>query len=568
MLSLTQIMNKRRADLNKVSTALDRWKKEWERVSPEVRKLRRQIKGKAKTNGRDRTHLQSDTLLRFLDWNHTCITSLRSGVTEVANSVMNDHRSSDKMVNALIDGAKNMLILPVLSVLGMLPKVVHDLARDQGKEVEFVFQGGEVEVDRRILEEMKDPLIHLLRNCVDHGIEEPEGRERRGKPLRGTVTLAVSRVRNKLEILISDDGAGIDTGKVREAAVARGILTGEKVDMLNERQAQSIIFQSEISTSSIISNISGRGLGLAITLEKVEKLGGTISIESETQVGTSFRILLPLAHGTIRCVLVRAVERAFLVPTGNLEQVLRIKLNEVKTIGNTETISWNSGTVRLVRLGDVLESTQKENLDERPKYILVLVLGVAGTRVAFIVDEILSEQRVLVKGLGKQLSRVRNVAAAAVLGSGQVVPILSVPDLLKSAGKISGGSAPAVVDLERKSILVVEDSITSRTLLKGILEGAGYRVKTAVDGVDAFAALAASDFDLVVSDIEMPRMNGFELVSKIRSDKRFSELPAVLVSARESRKDQKRGMEVGASAYIVKSSFEQSNLVEVVERFL
>ncbi|MCI0447241.1 response regulator, partial [bacterium] len=317
-----------------------------------------------------------------------------------------------------------------------------------------------------------------------------------------------------------------------------------------------------------------RGLGLAIVREKVEKLAGTISIETKPDVGTTFRIVLPLTLATFRGILVQIDEHLFVFPTMSVERVIRIPRKEIKTVENRETIQMNGQVISLVRLVDVLEIPRKTKENDSVEYVSIIILFFAEKRIAFSVDEILNEQDVLVKTLGNQLSRVRNIAGATVLGTGKVVPILNVPDLMKSAvqvGSIGIKQPTASVKKEeakKKSILVVEDSITARTLVKNILETAGYNVKTAIDGVDAFTILRTEVFDLVVSDVDMPRMNGFDLTAKIRADKKLAELPVVLVTALESREDRERGIDVGASAYIVKSSFDQSNLLEVVQRLI
>jgi two-component system chemotaxis sensor kinase CheA len=462
-------------------------------------------------------------------------------------------------------------MLPLATLGAYFPKLVRDLCRDQGKEADLVIRGEEVEIDKRILEEMKDPLIHLLRNCVDHGIETPEQRHRLGKPPRATITLAVSRVNgNKVELLVSDDGASIDTEKVKESAIKLGLISSEEASRLGESEALALIFRADLSTSPIITQLSGRGLGLAIVREKTEKLGGRVSVESPRHGGTTIRITLPVALATFRGILVEAAGRLFVVPTAQVERVARFKPGDIQMVENRETLSLNGRAIAMARLADVLELPSRQPNEDRAKSTAVIILGAGDQRVAFAVDEVLNEQDVLVKRLGKPLSRVRNIAGATVLGTGRIAPILNVADLLKSARKAGGatrvvvGAKPA--ETEIRSILVVEDSITSRMLLKGILESAGYQVKTAVDGVEAFTTLRAERFDLVVSDVEMPRMNGFDLTAKIRADKKLAELPVVLVTALETREDREHGIDVGANAYLVKSSFDQSNLLEAVRR--
>jgi two-component system, chemotaxis family, sensor kinase CheA len=429
--------------------------------------------------------------------------------------------------------------------------------------------GGEIEIDRQILEEMKDPLVHLVRNCIDHGIETPKQREERGKPPRATIRIAIiPKGADKVKIVVSDDGAGIDVQKVRAASLKLGLVSPEDAQIMDEQQVSDLIFKSGLSTSPMITEISGRGLGLAIVREKAEKVGGTVSVGPKPAGGTKFRLMLPLALARFRGVLVRVGESLFVIPTQRVQRVLRVSRDEIKSVENRETIQIDARAASAVRLSDVLEIARR-NADTDPKSkVPVLILAWAGEQIGFFVDEVLDEREVLVKSLGKQLPRVRNIAGAAILGTGKVLPVLDVADLMQSAVKLA--SATAVLETEEapKSILVAEDSITSRTLLKNILEFAGYRVKTAVDGAEALAVLATEGFDLVVSDVEMPRMSGFDLTARIRADKRLAQLPVVLVTALDSRQDRERGVDVGANAYIVKSSFDQGNLLEVVRRLI
>jgi two-component system chemotaxis sensor kinase CheA len=575
LLSAKLSAHQRSYELQEIKNTLAKWEKEWTKA---VSSFKSQVSGFRKQNSKLETrdskynsnHPQLDELL---DRNHNYVKSFESELIKLIKSTDQDFRSLSMMVDNLIEGIREILMLPFSSLLAIFPKLVRDLSHDKGKDAELVTSGGDIEIDRRILEEIKDPLIHLVRNCIDHGIEKQEERVRREKPTSGIIRINISRVNsNKVEILISDDGAGIDIAKVKTSAVKVGILSQEEAGRLNEQELISLIFLSGISTSPIITDISGRGLGLAIVKEKVEKLGGIVSCESELNVGTTLKIILPMTLATFRGVLIRLDGQLFVLPTTNVDRTVRIKHDEIRTIENKDTISLNGRTIPYVPLHAVLELPQKENKSEGHEFVTVLVLGTAEKRIAFSVDEVLNEQEVLVKNLGKQLSRVRNIAGTTVLGTGKVVPILNVIDLMKSAVKASAVPfKTAVAEKEvkaKRKILVVEDSITARTLLKNILETAGYNVKTAVDGIDAFTVLKTEDFDSVVSDVDMPRMNGFDLTAKIRSDKKLVDLPVVLVTALESREDRERGIDVGANAYIVKSSFDQSNLLETIKRLI
>ncbi len=561
----------RAADLRETGILLHAWEKEWSRISPHVRTVQRSFDREKKRKGEGKSDLPTGRILDFLEWNAGFFKSLEARFAVQEKSAEENRRLLNGMVDSLLDDMKKALMLPFSSLLEVFPRFVRELSRDQGKDVEMVIEGGDIEVDRRILEEMKDPLIHLVRNCIDHGIEAPSERERKKKPPRGTVTIAIApKNGSKVEILIADDGTGIDAEKVKSAALKSGVISQEEVRKLNEQEVLALIFQSGVSTSPIITDLSGRGIGLAIVREKVGKLGGVVNVETHQDVGTTFKITLPMTLARFRGVVVRLGENLYVLPTTSVDRVMRVDKEDIKTVENRETISVDGQAVSLVRLGNVLALGTKKVGRSDPDKVPVVILGSAEKRIAFQVDEVLDEEEVLVKSLGRQLSRVRNVASATVLGSGKVVPILNVPDLLKSAVSVPPTRAAATEEVEtkKKSILVAEDSITARTLLKNILEVAGYDVTTAVDGLDAFTILKMGNYTMVVSDVDMPRMNGFDLTAKIRAEKKFAELPVVLVTALESREDRERGIEAGANAYIVKSSFDQSNLLEVIRRLV
>lgn len=577
LVSAKLIAAQRVKDLRDVKGLLDQWKNDASRFQSDIRQLRNEITDYENQNKKPDVHnfpSRFDNLLEFFHQNETYRKSLEDRLLILLKSTEQDQRSLGGMVDNLHADTKKLLMLPFSSLLEGFPRVVRELSKEQGKNIELVMRGGDIEIDRRILEEMKDPFMHMVRNCIDHGIEKPDEREKKNKPSHGTITIAVSQKDSgKVEVLVFDDGAGIDAAAVRATALKLGIISQEEAKTLDERETLSLIFRSGISTSPIITDISGRGLGLAIVQEKVEKLGGIISLETAADKGTTFKIILPMTIATFLGVLVRTGESLFIIPTIHVEQVIRVKRDGIKTVENRETILLNERSVSLVRLDDTLELPGKGVRNGDSEFITAVVLGTADRRIAFIVDQVLNEQEVLVKGLGKQLFRVRNIAGSTVLGTGKVVPILNVFDLMKSAVKVgvSFGRIRDTADGDRgkkKSVLIAEDSITSRMLLKNILETAGYHTIVAVDGVDALTTLKTEDVDLVVSDIDMPRMNGFDLTTKIRGDTRFAELPVVLVTALDSREDRERGIDVGANAYIVKSSFDQSNLLEIIKKLI
>jgi two-component system, chemotaxis family, sensor kinase CheA len=498
----------------------------------------------------------------------------------LARSLERDLRSSSRMVDEHLEAMKKAAMLPVASLMEAFPKMVRDLARTQGKEVDFVVSGEEIEIDKRVLEEIKDPLVHLVRNCVDHGIRVPSERVARGKTPRGTIKIAFATLDGRrAEIAVSDDGEGIDIERVREAAIRSGVAAREAVDKMGPDEALSLVFRSGLSTSPMITDLSGRGLGLAIVREKIDKLGGTVSVETHARAGTTFRLAVPLTLATFRGVLVRAGGQVFVIPTINVERAMRVDRGAIDTVENRETIRVDGQAIPLVKLCDALGQPHRQGKPARGKAVppeadrlYALLLDLAGKRIAFEVDEVLNELQIMVKNLGRQLKRVRNVAGATVLENGDLVLVLNASDLMKSAVRAASPLRPAEgaegEAPEKGRVLVAEDSITARMLLKSILEAAGYQVTTAVDGADAYAKAREGEFDLVVSDVDMPRMSGFELSSRIRGDESLAHMPVVLVTALESREDRERGIDAGASAYIVKSSFDQSNLLEVIRRLI
>ncbi|MBM3298613.1 MAG: hybrid sensor histidine kinase/response regulator [Deltaproteobacteria bacterium] len=574
MVSVKLTTGQRVSDLLSVLSTISQWKQKWSALTSSETRATGVLTGQGKAGDAGSSTGQIAKLMDFLNWNESFVKAMEAKLGGLAKLAETDARTHGQMVDDLLEDMMNVLMLPCSSLMELFPRLVRDLSRDAGKEVDLEIIGSDLEIDRRILEEMKDPLIHLVRNSIDHGIETPEERERKGKPRHGKVTVAFAQISgNQVELVVSDDGAGIDVVRVREAAVRRGMISEKEKGQMDGQDVLSLVFRSEVSTSPTVTSISGRGLGLAIVREKVENLGGNVSVATNREVGASFRILLPVTLSTFRGILVRAFGQPFIVPTASVERVARIKKDLVKTVGNRDTIEVDGKPVPLVWLGEILELSRSGQKNGDSDFIPMMILRSGETLVSFRVDAILQEQEVLVKGLGKQLSRVRNVAGATVLGSGKLVPILNVQDLVKSSLKPSHAIAgPALrveaVEDQTRKILVVEDSITSRMLLKNILEASGYNVTTSVDGVDAWSALKTGNFDLVVSDVDMPRMNGFDLTSNIRSDERLADLPVVLVTSLGSREDRERGIDVGANAYIVKGNFDQNNLLETVERLI
>jgi two-component system chemotaxis sensor kinase CheA len=496
--------------------------------------------------------------------------ALEAQARELLGHLVRDERTIAGAVDGLLDDLRRLRMMAVSTVLDVFPRMVRDLAREQGKEVDWVARGTDLEVDRKVLEAMKDSLIHLVRNAVDHGIEPPDVRGPAGKPPRGRVAVILASLEgNRIEIRVEDDGRGIDPARVREAAVRTRLLSAERAQALTDEDALDLTFRSGLSTSPIITDVSGHGLGLAIVKERVEQLGGRIQIESRVGAGTTVRVIVPATIATFRGLLVQAGGQSFLLPTEAVERVIRIAPDAVERVEGWEAIRWNGAALSVAPLGRLLGLPEPGGQTEPARKQPGIVVRSGDERAGLLVEEILGDREVLVKELAAPLVRVRNVAGAGLLGTGRVALILRPGDLLRAMREAPRPPAPAAQPSSAPRppvVLVVDDSITTRTMEKNLLEAAGYQVRVAVDGIDAWTLLRSETFDLVVSDVDMPRMDGFELTARIRADRKLADLPVVLVTALESREDKERGIEVGANAYIIKSSFDQSNLLEIIRR--
>jgi two-component system chemotaxis sensor kinase CheA len=483
-------------------------------------------------------------------------------------SITDDARQSAKMIDDFREELKTIALMPCSSLTSSFPRMMREIAAETGKELEFIMTGGEIEIDRRILDELRDPLIHLLRNAVDHGIEAPDKRIAVGKSREGLVELNINVTTDKkIELVIRDDGQGISIELLRETVVEKLNLSPEVVAGMSSEKLLNYIFHSGFSTSKIITSISGRGLGMAIVREKVESIGGAIRIENSPGYGCAFVISLPAALSAQRGILFNVGGRRFAMPTNGLLYSTRMRREDIRTVKGIPSISARGKTLPVFELAGLLGLEGGKLKETFP----VLVVAMSDFEAALVVEEVLFESEMIVKPMGSLLQKVKNVTGVTVTGSGWIVPVLNTRDLLKSGIRGNSGRPDLNVVEDRpqtKSIMIAEDSITSRTLLTNILEAAGYNVITAVDGMAAWTLLGERKVDMLISDIEMPRLDGFGLTEKVRTEKRLEDLPVVLVTSLARREDRERGIAVGANAYITKGDFSQNHLLDTIERLI
>jgi two-component system chemotaxis sensor kinase CheA len=568
MLAVKHVAAERRSRIGEIRTRIADWEREWARLQGAKRTLHEVWRH----TGPGPAAAAMEETLNYLEWSAARLRELEKLIVASEFAASRESHTGGKLVDQLLDEAKQLLMLPVSTLTDPLVLQVRQLGRDTGKDVQLVVAGAEFEMDKRVLDELKDPLLHLVRNAVDHGIESAEVRARSGKPGTATLRLTVAAAEGaRVRFTLSDDGGGIDLDRVKKVAVRLGALSAAQAEALTDREALDLIFLSDVSTNPIVTDLSGRGLGLAIVRDKVERLGGGITVETHAGRGTAFRLLVPVELAVLRGVVVEAAQQSFLLPLAVTERALRVAPAEVQLVQERPMIHVGDQAVPLHALASLLGLAPPVvgPTDVRR----VVLLAVDGIRLALQVDDVLRTEEVLMKPLPPPLRHVRHVAGAATLAAGALVIVLNPYDLVRSARVVRGetgaplpsASAPPF-ESAPIAVLVADDSITSRTLLKGILESAGYVVETAVNGLEALEKLRSGRFQLVVSDVEMPRMNGFDLTARIRSERRLAETPVVLVTALSSDEDRARGIEVGANAYVTKGEFDQSNLLEIVRR--
>jgi two-component system chemotaxis sensor kinase CheA len=492
------------------------------------------------------------------------IDKLKDGLERAVADAGTGGRGLVRTAGELDSGVRSLRMVPFAEAGEGLERMVRDMALAAGKEVEFKLVGHEVELDRAVAERLKDPLVHLVRNAVDHGIETPPERAAAGKPPAGLITVSAALKGAQVEIAVTDDGRGLDRVRIREEARARGL-----PESAEDRDLLALVFHPGLTTARALTAVSGRGVGLDVVKSQVNALHGTVGLESAAGAGTTFALTVPLTVTLIRVLLVESAGRTFALATTQVMGLRKLMPHEVRNVGGREMLAATAGLLPLVSLAQALGLPAPRR--DRGQGGFVVLVEAGTSRVAFVVDELLAEQDLVVTGLGRRLRRVPNVAGCALLEDGGIALILSAAELAESALQAPAPRpliAAAASEAIRRRLLVADDSVTTRTMEKAILEEAGYEVRLAADGHQAWRILQKEAIDLVVADVEMPGMDGFTLTQTLRHSTTLRRIPVVLVTSLSTDKDRARGLEVGADAYIVKSGFDRSRLLEAVGQLL
>ena len=485
----------------------------------------------------------------------------RMGV-EAAN--LSEFSELSRLLIGLQEGTMRTRMVPVATVTDSLHRAVRDAARSLGKDVRWEVRGDDTELDRSVLHELADALLHLVRNAVDHGIDSPDERIARGKPAQAVVRLHAMQLGSEVVIAISDDGAGIDLDRVRQRAIRSGI----DVEGLSDDEIIHLIFRSGFSTVDFVSDISGRGVGLDAVRSSVEGARGRVEVRSTAGVGSEFCIIVPITLAVLRCLLLETAGQRFAMP---LYRVALAQAEETTTLLHAEgrrMLQVNGVPVPVSDLADVLGIAS--NRTGPGNY--VIVNGAIGQH-AFLVDALVGQRDVVVKGFSALVPRLDVLAGASIESDGSILLVLDPPGLIEHSRRVDGRSiesdgAPITARRRVGRLLVVDDALTVRELQRTILERAGFDVTVASDGIEALAHLENETFDLVLTDVEMPRMDGFELTEHIRNHPTLANLAVLIVTSLASDADRERGMSVGADGYIVKSSFDEQSLLAAVDRLV
>lgn len=449
-------------------------------------------------------------------------------------------------------------MLPIAKVFNKFPRMVRDLSRELGKSIELEISGEETELDKSIVEEIGDPLVHIIRNSCDHGVETADIRRAKGKSETGLIQLKAYNEGNNIVIEITDDGNGLDPDILRAKAIEKGMITEREADGMSDKEAFALIFRPALSTAKVVTNVSGRGVGMDVVKTNIEKLNGIIDVDSELGQGTVIRLKIPLTLAIIQALLVGAQEEYYAIPLASVLETVRIPLDEIYTIEGKNVLRLRDEVLSLVRLSDIFGVKQ---VYEGGEHAYVVVIGLAEAKLGVVVDTLVGQEEIVIKSLGDYLQGIEGIAGATIRGDGRVTLIVDVAALMNLAKGISVDiRATTESTVKVKSVpsdyivLAVDDSAMDRNIMKKSMEPIGVKVIEASNGQEALNMLKSSEYtiDAVLIDIEMPRMDGYTLAGEIRKYSKYKNLPLIAVTSRTSKSDRLRGVESGMSEYITK----------------
>ncbi len=461
----------------------------------------------------------------------------------------------------------SLRMLPLELILGSLGKMIEETALQIGKEIELEMTGTDILIDKVILENLHDPIIHIVRNSIDHGIEDPDTREEKGKPRAGRISIKCSSEGGNIIISIRDDGRGIDYNKLRRKAVELNPSQEEEILVMEENSLNTFLFQSGFSTKDSITDLSGRGVGLDIVRFNIEKIKGKVTLNTELEEGSEFILALPLSLATVEGFFLSAAGEKFLVPTNFVKELLIIKEEDKLDLLNRKAIKLRDKIIPVYHLSSILDREETEGLQ---KYFVVVAESL-GEMIGIVVDSVIQYASLVYKPLPASLNRLKIIQGIVFDESFNIVNILYIPDVInrfKRMRNIDSKKRFSLSNREYKKVLVVDDSLTTREIEKSILEAENYSVETAVDGIDGLEKAKEQYYHLVLTDIQMPRMDGYTFVENLRKNKNYDDTPIIVISSVDTAESREKFAQLGADSYIVKSEFERGNLMDEVKRLI
>lgn len=542
-----------------------KWQREWRAVRTAYIRLARRIQNEPESVPDDML-----TLFEFLETNERYLLETNRHLARLSREMAQFNSQLTMLTEQMQDDIGGMRLVPFDSVVSGFQRLVRDMARDTEKNVYLDVIGVAVEMDKSALDSLKEPIMHLLRNAVDHGIEISSERERHGKAPAGRIELAVEQRGKEIHIRVSDDGRGLDAFRIGRAAVHAGLISSQEANSLAPEDAHNLIFHPGLSTRDEVTSLSGRGMGMDIVRTRVEGLRGRVSVASTPNKGTAFIMRIPLLLTRLSCILLRAGGQDFAVPSASVMRMLTLKQTDLFTAEGRDMVLVDERPIPITSLDSLLGLPASPS---DPENVVLLVLTVGERAIAFQVEALYSEQELVLKQLGTEIAEASFVSGAALLGSGEVIVILDPNDLIRGAGGtrplLPGTKAKVEPNIDpherRLRVLIVDDSITTRTLEKHILENAGFEVYVAVNGLEAWERLAELSVDVVIADVEMPKMTGLELTRRIREHNALNRLPVILLTSLAKPEQREAGLKAGADAYLVKSRFDQDELLRLIQ---
>lgn len=529
----------------------------------------------------DKKYLQSDSndnstamfikqlLNLFSDTNK----KVQQSVVNITN-LQRTFQEDDAKINLMIDNLENMIknvrVLPLAMVFHMFGRMVRDIAQEKNKQIELEITGSETTTDKKIIEEIKTPLIHIIRNAIDHGIETPEERIAAGKDPSGKIILSARQANNKVIIEIKDDGRGINLAKIKEKALNKGFLTQEEINSMSDEQITNLIFAPGFSTGEEITNLSGRGIGLDVVQTKIAQLNGRVRVLSEMNKGCCVHIELPTAMALVKSFLVKSSNQLFAIPMEGIKTVIRKKEEEIIYTNNGKSIIFDEEKIPLCNLSDILNLSDLQK--PQTPIITVLIIENNDKTIALKVDKLIGDQEILHKKLSAPFYKLKNISGITTLDSGETCFILNISDIISHAGNLQHNLISSKTEQKQSNsfykILLVDDSITTITLEKNILAKSGYNLETAQNPLIAFEKIKSESYDLIISDLEMPEMDGFTFLEKLKTDEMFADIPVIMMSSLANEENHQKALKLGAKTFLNKNNFNQDEFLDSVRKIL